>query len=354
MNPPSGDPDLPTGGDHGDSVVAEVVTAQLVDASRGANVERLAQLESKIASAVQASRAESTLVAYRSDWAGFTKWCETNQLASLPATPATVAAYLVELGNPEDGHKPFAISTIQRRKAAISEAHTLAGHTNPCLDPLVKQVTKGLRRQLGIASTRRKSGLSTADVRAIVSGLDRSRLIDVRDQALLLIGFSTAMRRSELVALHVGDIEDHTKGLLVHRRKSKTDQEAAGHQIEVAYGKHPETCPVRAYRTWIEEAGIDDGPLFRSVNRHGTLSPTALSDRAVANIVKKHAARIGRDPNDFAGHSLRRGFSTEASRNGAPERTIASTTGHSSTKGLRPYIEDAETFTDPPSRYLGL
>ncbi|MGB5756329.1 MAG: tyrosine-type recombinase/integrase, partial [Acidimicrobiales bacterium] len=76
--------------------------------------------------------------------------------------------------------------------------------------------------------------------------------------------------------------------------------------------------------------------------------------RAVALVIKKHAQRIGRDPAEFAGHSLRRGFSTEASRNGAPERTIAATTGHTSAKGLRPYIEDAETFTDPPSRYLGL
>ncbi len=74
----------------------------------------------------------------------------------------------------------------------------------------------------------------------------------------------------------------------------------------------------------------------------------------MSNIVKRHTARLGHNPDDYAGHSLRRGFSTQASRNGAPERIISRTTGHTTTKGLQPYIEDAELFTDPPSSYLGL
>lgn len=61
----------------------------------------------------------------------------------MPAASATVAAYLVELGEYKDDRQPLAISTIQRRKASISEAHKLAGEPNPCLDPLVKQVAKG-------------------------------------------------------------------------------------------------------------------------------------------------------------------------------------------------------------------
>jgi site-specific recombinase XerD len=337
-----------------DAVIAEVVGMQLAEAGRGADLGRLSELEAKIHGAVQASRSPATIKAYRSDWADFALWCATNALEPLPATPATVAAYLVELGEAKDDRGPLAISTIQRRKAAISEAHKAAGETSPCLDPLVKQVTKGLRRQLGVAPKNRKAALSTADIRAAINGLDGARLIDVRDKLVLLWGFATALRRSELVALEVGDVEDHPDGLLIYRRRSKTDQEGAGHRIEVAYGEHLETCPVRAYRTWLDATGIDDGPIFRAVNRHGHLSPTGLSDRAVANIIKKHAERIGRDPADFAGHSTRRGFSTEASRNGAPERTIISTTGHTTTKGLRPYIEDAETFTDPASRYLGL
>jgi len=332
----------------------ELVSQQLTEARDGASPERLAQLEAKIATAVRRSRSEATLTAYRSDWADFETWCDGLGLPCLPAQPGTVAAYLAELADPSDDRDPLAMSTIQRRVAAIGEAHKSAGHLNPCADPLVKQVTKGIRRTIGVAPKHRKSGLSTADIRAIVTTLDGARLIDVRDKAILLVGFATALRRSELVALELGDVENHPEGVIVHKRRSKTDQEAAGRRIEVAYGEQIVTCPVRALRSWIDAADIEIGPIFRPVNRHSQIGLRALSDRAVANVIKKHVSRLGYDSRDFAGHSLRRGFSTEASRNGASERTIAATTHHTSTKGLQPYIEEAEEFQDPPSRYLGL
>ncbi len=337
-----------------ENMVSQVVSTQLVEARNGADLQRLEQLESKIASALRASRSEATLKAYASDWADFTLWCETAGLDSMPATPAIVAAYLTELADPGDDRPPRAVSTIQRRRAAISEAHKLAGRPNPALDPLVKQVMKGIRRQLGVAPKNRKAGLSTADIRAIVSDLDDTHLIDVRDKAILLLGFATALRRSSLAALTVTDIEDHPEGLLIHLRKSKTDQEGKGRHIEVAYGEHHNTCPVRSLRTWLDAAAIADGPIFRQIDRHGNIGTTPLAGNSIARTIKKHAAHIGKNPADYAGHSTRRGFSTEASRNGAPDRTIAATTGHTTTTGLRPYIEDAETFTNPASKYLGL
>ncbi|MGH1502956.1 MAG: site-specific integrase [Acidimicrobiales bacterium] len=213
---------------------------------------------------------------------------------------------------------------------------------------------KGIHRQVGVAPRNRKAGLSTADVRAIVTSIDGTRPIDHRDRALILLGYATALRRSELVALTVEGIEDHPEGVIVHKRRSNTDQESSGERIEVAYGEHPYTCPVRAYRAWLDESLIGAGPIFRPINRHGTLADQALAAKAAAAVIKKHVARLGYDPGDYAGHSLRRGFSTQAARNGASERTIARTTHHTSTKGLQPYIEDAELFTDPASRYLGL
>ena len=58
----------------------------------------------------------------------------------------------------------------------------------------------------------------------------------LRDRALLLIGFGGALRRSELVALNVADIEETETGLLVMIRGSKTDQEGAGATIAIARG----------------------------------------------------------------------------------------------------------------------
>jgi integrase len=61
-------------------------------------------------------------------------------------------------------------------------------------------------------------------------------LIGKRDRAILLIGFGAALRRSEVAALTVGDIERQPDGVLVHIRRSKTDQEGEGAQIPIPRG----------------------------------------------------------------------------------------------------------------------
>ena len=68
-------------------------------------------------------------------------------------------------------------------------------------------------------------------------------------------------------------------------------------------------------------SGIDTGPAFRSVDRHGNLGTKRLSDRAVADIVKRRALAVGLD-GAFAGHSLRAGFATEGYAQGTPELAI--------------------------------
>ncbi len=116
-------------------LVAELTSRQLLDARAGADLAALSVLEAKIARAVQASRAPATLKAYRTDWADFTLWCETHGLGSMPAAPAAVAGYVADLAEPADDRRPRAASTIQRRLAAIGEAHKLRGPPQPVPRP---------------------------------------------------------------------------------------------------------------------------------------------------------------------------------------------------------------------------
>lgn len=58
-------------------------------------------------------------------------------------------------------------------------------------------------------------------------------------------------------------------------------------------GEHPDTCPIRALKTWLDAAGITAGPVFRSVNRHGHVAEHAPSPRSVAKILKRAATRAG-------------------------------------------------------------
>ena len=126
-------------------------------------------------------------------------------------------------------------------------------------------------------------------------------LIGARDRALILLGFAGAFRRSELVGLDIADCAFGKDGLTVTLRRSKTDQDGAGRKIGIPYGSNPETCPVRTIQAWIEQAGIDAGPLFRSINRHGQVQPGRLSGIDVARVVKKLAVRAGLDASEVRG-----------------------------------------------------
>jgi integrase len=113
-------------------------------------------------------------------------------------------------------------------------------------------------------------------------------------------------------------------------RRSKTDQEGAGHLKVIAYGGDPATCPVRALQDWLELAGIGEGPVFRPINRHEQLSDQRLTDFAVAFIIKRVAKKAGLATPQLSGHSLRAGFVTEAKKHGADDAAIMDQTGHKS------------------------
>jgi len=127
-----------------------------------------------------------------------------------------------------------------------------------------------------------------------------------------------------------------------------------GRKIGVPYGSNPATCPVRAWRSWIETATISGGALFRGVDRYGNIAESRLSDRGVALIVKRRAEAVGIDPDTVSGHSLRAGLATSAAAAGVSERAIAATTGHKSMTVLRGYIRDGSLFPDNAAGAVGL
>jgi site-specific recombinase XerD len=295
---------------------------------------------------IRASKAENTLRGYRGDWKDFCAWCEVRSLSPLPATAETVAAYIAECA------ERLKAGSIQRRLNAITEAHRAVGVEPPTHAAIVKNTMKGIRRTLGTAQTQ-KAPAVTDDIRAMVDATDTG-IIGVRDRALVLLGFAGAFRRSELVSLDVEDCAFGQSGLTVTLRRSKTDQEGIGRKIGIPYGSNPETCPVRTVQTWLELAAIADGPVFRSINRHGQVQPKRLAPAEVARIIKKLVRRAGLDAAKYAGHSLRAGHATAAAGAGASERSIMNQTGHRSVQMVRRYIRDGNLFRENSAGRLGL
>jgi site-specific recombinase XerD len=285
----------------------------------------------------KAEKAVSTRKAYGTDFRLFKAWCEVKGVSPLPASPETVAAFLAaETG---DGTKP---STLARRIAAIRYAHKLAGQALPTDAEGVKATMRGIRRTYGSARVRKAPAVAGKMLGMVATA--PVKLAGLRDRALLLIGFGGALRRSELVALDVADIEETETGLLVKIRGSKTDQERAGATIAIARGDV--ACPAKALREWLDAAGIESGPIFRPIDKAGTVRASRLTCRSVANIVKAYAERAGFDANLFSGHSLRSGFLTSAAAKGASIFKMMDVSRHKSVDTLRGYVRDAELFKD--------
>ncbi len=306
-------------------------------------LERLA--EAAVAFA-EAALAPATLRAYQADWDCFTRWCGRNGFNPLPALPETVALYIAELAGVK------ATGTIRRRLTTISQAHAHAGHDSPTRTAVVTKTWKGILRTFG-STAKGKAPARTATVRAMVATLDGDRLIGARDRALLVLGFAGALRRSELVALDTTDIATVTDGLEVTIRRSKTDQEGEGAKLGLPFGSDPLTCPVRAYRAWLDASGVQ-GAIFRPVTKGGVLGVQRLSARAVADVVKRTAERAGFDPAPLAGHSLRSGLITSAAEAGVLERDIMRHSRHKSIPVMRRYIRDATLFQDNAAAKVGL
>lgn len=284
-----------------------------------------------------AEKSPATRRAYRSDFAGFTAWCDARGLVALPASSDTVAAFLAALAT--GGAKA---STIGRKAAAVRHAHKLAGHEPPTGVEAVKAVMRGIRREIGTAKAQKAP--ATADRIADMVRTIPDTLTGKRDRALLLLGFAGAFRRSELVALTVADLIEAEGGIRVLIRHSKTDQEGQSQEIAIPVGGR--LRPVEAVRAWLDAAGITEGPVFRSVAKGGRVLAEALTDRSVANIVKAYAERAGFDGAAYAAHSLRAGFLTSAAESGASVFKMMEVSRHKSVDTLRGYVRRADLFRD--------
>jgi integrase len=308
--------------------------------------------------------AAATLRAYKSDWRLFCAWCAETGYRPLPATPATVAAFLTLLA--ETGFapreplrtkrgriiatkdpRPLGKATIGRRLAAIVFAHRAADMEPPTnqpdagrLEKAMRAIRKDKRDQLP-AKKRPADGDVLRYMLRSVSGED---LRACRDRALLAIGMAGAFRRSELVAITVEHVSEDSRGLLVRIPSSKTDQEGRGHSVAIPDGRRLE--PVRHYRDWLEKADIRNGPVFRKLTPQGRLTNKAMSPQGVALVVKAAAVAAGYPPELFSGHSLRAGFLTEAGRQSANLFKMRDHSRHRSLEMVAEYVRDHERFRE--------
>ncbi|MCS1407141.1 MAG: Tyrosine recombinase XerD [Verrucomicrobia subdivision 3 bacterium] len=295
-----------------------------------------------------AAISESTRLAYDKAWRDFVDYCNRHNVEPLLAPPDIVANCLIEKATKpslETG-KPLSVGTVSVICCAINRRYKDHEKASPTDHPKVKMILNGLRRKLG-RPPRRVKALRERQIREMIKACGTTT-IGLRDAAVLALGFSAALRRSEICALKVDDIEFLPKedggGLIVNICKSKTDQEAKGQQVAIPKGKYIQ--PAKHLRRWMKKAGIKNGYLFRTLRRNGALRGDKLHHDDVARTVKKYAEMIGLNPKEYAAHSLRAGFVTSAAVHNARLDKIMEVTRHTNTATVMKYIRDQNRFKD--------
>ena len=307
-----------------------------------------AEAEAAAADYRRAARADNTRRAYRAGVAAFTEWCAIHRQTALPASPATVAAFLAA-----EAGRGLAVNTLRLRHAALRYLHLLAGYPPPTASPLVSATFAGIRRAHR-RPLRKKTALVLDPLRAAIRAIPDT-LPGLRDRALLLVGFAAALRPSELAGLDIAALTRHEDGITLFLPWRKNDQEAHGTTVWLPVGK-TDLCPVRALEAWLAAAEISEGPLFRRlwrlppprVRQGARRKPVAdryrigtnpIDTDSIALVVKKWTGLAGLDAAAFAGHSLRRGAISSGVAQGVHIARLKQFSGHASLKSLEEYVE---------------
>lgn len=263
---------------------------------------------------------------------------------------------------PQDGSPALSVSTIERRLSGLSWNYQQRGQRLDRQDRHIATVLAGIRNKHG-KPTEQKEPISPEELLEMVFLLSFG-FRDMRDRAILLLGYAAGLRRSEIVGLDVNrdDTEDGKgwveieDGGAVIIQKTKTGWKEA----EVARESSDQTCPVHALEQWLHFAKIDHGPIFRRVLRDNSgVQANRLSDKHVARLIRKTMLEAGLRPDVpdaeriklFSGHSLRADLASYAE---VDERHVQKQLGHSSPQMTQRYQRRRDRFRVNLTKAAGL
>ena len=158
--------------------------------------------------------------------------------------------------------------------------------------------------------------LKTSEIAALLNQCKNDGdLIGVRDAAIIAILSGSGLRRSEMVALNLGDFEEEDGSMLVRKGKGGKSR-----TVYLPLGA------VSALDAWLKVRGDAPGALICPVRRGDHVEIRLLTDQAVMVILRKRATRAGVaacSPHDF-----RRTFVTNLLSAGVDVLTVSRLAGH--------------------------
>ena len=320
------------------------------------------------------SKADNTRRAYRAAVRVWCAWCVRHALPALPAAGRDVAAFLA------DGRRQGLVpATLTLRRAAIRHLHRLAECAVPTGDACVAETMAGIQRDAAARgeAPRQKVAATAAVLRRLLAPIADDPT-GLRDRAILLVGYAGALRRGELAAITVEQLEATDGGIRLTLGQTKGSQ-ARAVTVALPHGE-TELCPVRALERWRRAAGITEGPVFRRIwppKRRGPaadrdigqaevrdaaatrsaeatspirphIGPLAITPQTVSLVVQARARAAGFRLGDLGGHSLKRGALTTGMDRGVHPAALKRLGRHKTFEVLGEYLEFGDLFENHP------
>ncbi|MFK3789139.1 MULTISPECIES: site-specific integrase [unclassified Pseudomonas] len=243
----------------------------------------------------------------------------------------------------------LAFNTVSHRLSVLGKWHRLNGWANPCEEPALKTLLRDARKaqsRQGV-TVRKKTAIVLEPLQALLATCTDG-VRGVRDRALLLLAWSGGgRRRSEVVGLQVGDVRQLDADTWLYALGTTKTDTGGVHREKPLRGP-----AAQALAAWLVAAPADSGPLFRRLYKGDKVGTTALSADQVARIVQRRAQLAGLD-GDWAAHSLRSGFITEAGRQGVPLGEVMAMTEHRSVTTVMGYFQAGSLLDSRASQLLG-
>lgn len=324
---------------------------------------------------VAAGTAANTVRSYRSALAYWAAWLSGrygHTLGAAPLPPAVVVQFVLDhLARPAEnggwahslppildaalvdagvkGHPgALAFNTVRHRLAVLASWHRVRDWDAPTENAAVKTLLRQARKaqvRHGV-SVHKKTALVVEPLQALLATCTDG-VRGVRDRALLLLAWSSGgRRRSEVVGLQVGDVRPlDADTWLVALGATKTDTSGMRREKPVS-GE-----AAQALAAWLAAAPANTGPLFRRVYRGGRIGTTTLTGDHVARLVQRRAKLAGLE-GDWAAHSLRAGFVTEAGRQGISLGEVMAMTEHRGVGTVMGYFQAGSLLSSRASNLL--
>ena len=261
-------------------------------------------------------RNRNTRAAYARAAAAFLRWCEGQAISELGRVqPVHVAAYIELL------QRERSAPTVKQHLACIRMLFDwlVIGQvmpTNPA------HSVRGPRHSVSKGST---LVLSSEEATALLTGMDVSTVVGLRDRAIIAVMTYTFARVGAVVALTVEDYYPQKKRwwLRLHEKNGKLNEMPCHHKLEEYLDAYTKAAGIASDR---------NGPLFRSaIGRTGTLTGKPMSRMEVWYMVRRRAADAGVET-AIGCHTFRATGITDYLTNGGRIEVAQRMAGHSNAK----------------------